>query len=173
MQNFFATILATIIAATGAIANNAQHLSETISGHLFPKAATSVDYATEPHDGAATSLPNPFGAANFATHDDAAATSSAQTLSTTSQKVQSTAPAASSAVSNLRGTVLGASAATPSIIERIVEGGITQEQLDAALDTLSAQFNRQLSSLPAPVISFSGPAATTPVSTKCRCGPRR
>ena len=165
MQNFFATILATIIAATGAFANNAQHLSETISGHLFPAAATSVDYASEPQPAAATSLPNPFGAASFATSDGAASSSSAVTLSTTSRRVQSPTPDASSAVSNLRGTVLGASAATPSIIERVVEGGITQEQLDAALNTLSAQFNRQLSSLPAPVISFSGPAATTPVST--------
>ena len=89
-----------------------------------------------------------------------ATSSDALTSRTTSQRVSATHAATSP-----RGNVLGTSTATQSIIERVVEGGITQEQLTAALNGLSDQFNQRLASLPAPVISFSGPAATTPVNT--------
>ena len=160
MQTFFATILATIIAATGALAHNAQQLSTTLGNLLHPTTATSVSYAGVPRaqPGAAVVT----GADPFHTEATSPQNTSPQAAapSAPAPAVPKNIPAilgipkpSAQAAPVSKGRVLGASTIADPLL---TPDFVTRDQLNAALNNLHLAISQQVSSLPITAPSFSG-----------------
>ena len=158
LHNLIAAFVALIISASGAVASGASQLSTALGNSLLPMPATSMSHVRVPHgsqSAAAATATSPTSTPKTATrttqqlpdlssveHPSPGATSATVAVTKTATHVRSSVDAP--------GRVLGAAT---SALDTVTHG-----ELDAALSALRSQLWGAL--------SFSGPPASTPISTQ-------
>ena len=166
MVHDFAVAVATFVTIMGTVlANDAQQVSSTVANIFHPTTTSQTEPAA-----AATIASSPLSTTRDPFHDATTGPSIAASNAQPSAAATVDTPSQPSVevTSQHPGHVLGATTEAPMTQQLPSPDFVTHDQLDTALDNLHLELAQQIASLPPPAtpsFSFSGPAASTPVST--------